>query len=203
MGALVIPPGFRLHRNAIESAAETAGLDSVLVAAVCWQESDFNADAIRFERDFWNRYMKKKPEYAGLNPRRYSSSYGLMQIMWVVAVERGFPTTAPPELLFAPEIGLKWGCRQLKMLFEWAEGLTGDSELVTFAALASYNGGRGGNHPLKDNPLRNASYARKVLAKKAVLDKVYAHARYGQVAPDSAAETQSILGKGEAESKGA
>lgn len=198
MNALVIPPGFRKYREQVDIAAEGAGLDPVLVAAVCWQESSFNADAFRFEPKFWSRYMKKKPEYADLNPRRYSSSYGLMQIMWVTAVERGFPTSAPPELLFEPSVGLKWGCRQLRLLFDWARGLTDDPKLVETCALAAYNGGRGGNHPLNDSPLRNADYAVRVLAKKAVLEKVYARvsgASNTQVAANGAARGQPLLGE--------
>lgn len=149
----------------IRRAAEATQLDPLLVEAVVVKESSGNTDAFRFEPDFWNRYLKPKALYAGLNPRRVSSSYGLMQIMYPVAVERGYGQSTPPEAMFVPEIGLKWGCEHLKYLFRWANGTefagsTPQDRLL--AVLASYNGGRGGNKPT-DHPKRNEVYARGVL----------------------------------------
>ena len=162
-------PGLKFHWNAIVAAANTHKLDPVLVAAVVLKESSANSDAFRHEPNFWNRYMKLTPQFKGLNPRRYSSSYGLMQPMWVVATERGFPSDLPPELLFVPETGLDYGCRQLRLLTDWAD--TGWPQIAPQtrleAILASYNGGRGGNTP--GTALRNHSYARAVLALHALL----------------------------------
>ena len=149
----------------ITAAAVEHKLDPVLVEAIVVQESAGNTDAFRFEKDFWNRLMKPNPRYASLNPRRYASSYGLMQPMWVVATERGLDAKLPPEMLFIPEIGLKWGCRQLAYLTAWAD--QGWPQIAQpdrlLAILASYNGGRGGNIP--GSPLRpqNRAYAQSVL----------------------------------------
>ena len=155
----------------IVKAATKYTLDPILVEAMVVQESLGNADSFRFERDFWNRLMKPQSKYKNLNPRRYSSSYGLMQCMWAVAVERGFPADLPPELLFVPETALDYGCRQLRMLSDWADKgwplvSTDDKRL---AVLASYNGGRGGNIP--GTVLRNASYAKSVMSRYLQLTK--------------------------------
>jgi len=155
----------------IQEVAAKHGLDPLLVEAVVVQESSGNTDAFRFEPDFWNRYMKGKPEHIGKNPRRVSSSYGLMQVMYQVALERGFSPSLPPETLFVPELGLEWGCRHLVYLKTWAESLGVSDEDALLATIASYNGGRGGNNPQKDKPLRRASYARDVLMKTAILAK--------------------------------
>jgi soluble lytic murein transglycosylase-like protein len=95
-----------------------------------------------------------------------------MQVMYPVAVERGMPVELYPESLFVPELGLEYGCRQLRYLLDWAnEGWPDLPEPVRLAAaLAAYNGGKGGNRPT-DQPNRNASYAKGVLANYAVLVK--------------------------------
>lgn len=131
-------------------------LDPILIESIVVQESGGNADAFRFDKNYWNRTLKQNKIYSEKNPRRVSSYYGLMQIFYPVAVERGFPPDLPPELLFVPETALDYGCRQMKMLLEWAT----DNVEGRLAAVASYSGGRGGNTP--GTPLRNASYARNV-----------------------------------------
>ena len=150
--------------TAIQEAATLFNLDPILVEAVVVQESAGNTDAFRFERDFWNRYLKMLSQYKDSNPRRVSSSYGLMQVMFQVAVEEGYDPTLAPELLFVPEIGLKFGCKRLRTLLDWADKgwPTLDADRRREAALASYNGGRGGNTP--GTLLRTGGYARSVLA---------------------------------------
>lgn len=163
--ALIISP----YREQIFHAANAAGLDPWLVEAIVWQESRSHADAFRYEPKFWLRYMAKSPQYKQLSPpRRYSSSYGLMQIMWVVAKELGY--LAEPEGLFIPSTNLVWGCRKLKQLTAWGNGYPGvPLEDRKLAVLASYNGGTGGNTP--GTPLRpdNYQYAQRVLATQAEL----------------------------------
>ena len=156
-------------------AATKYALDPILVEALVVTESSGNTDAFRFERDFWNRYLKPNKLYNGKNPRRVSSSYGLMQIMYPVAIERGYPVDLHPELLFVPETGLDYGCKHLRFLFDWAkEGWPESSEQdILESVLASYNGGRGSNTPA-DKPRRQATYARKVLANYALLTKEHA-----------------------------
>ena len=156
------------YRNEIVTAAKAHGLDPLLVEAIVLTESSGNTDAFRFEPNFYNRYIKPYKLYVGQNPRRVSSSYGLMQIMLPVAHERGFLKSQPPEYLFVPEVGLDFGCKHLRYLLDWADGFACSDTQKRDAALASYNGGRGGNKPT-DTPLRNASYVRKVLANLALL----------------------------------
>lgn len=159
----------------IQAAAAKYALDPILVEALVVQESAGNCDAFRFEKDFWNRLMKPQAKYRGLNPRRYSSSYGLMQIMWAVATERGWSADLPPELLFVPETALDLGCKQLRHLFDLIKLKvpTATPEQLTNSVLASYNGGWGGNLP-GAAPLRQQRYATEVLAKYAQLVKEHA-----------------------------
>ena len=163
------------YKKEIDAAAEKWGLDPLLVEAVVVQESGGNTDAFRFEPDFWNRYLKPNPKYRGLNPRRVSSSYGLMQVMYCRVLEDRIADNDvwAPELLFIPENGLDMGCALLAELLQWAGERTEDPAQAQLAALAAYNGGRGGNDPSKDTPLRNGKYARDVLAKRAILAKEY------------------------------
>lgn len=152
----------------IHGAATNSGLDPVLVESIVIVESySGQTDAFRFEPDFWRRYLVKKAEWKHRNPRRVSSSYGLMQIMYPTALEMGYPPNDPPELLFVPEVGLRWGCTYLKFLLDWSKRVGGDKvseQRWLRAALASYNGGRGGNHPVPETTLlRNDYYAAKIL----------------------------------------
>lgn len=174
MAALVLPVGFKFYKDVIVDYAIKYGLDPVLVCAVVWQESSFNADGFRYEPDFWNRYLKNNPKYRHLNPRRVSSSYGLMQVMYCRVHEDKLAENdaLPPEHLFVPELNLRTGCQLLAELLAWASGKTSDPVLARTAALAAYNGGRGGNDPSKDRPLRRESYAREVLHKRDFLLKV-------------------------------
>lgn len=174
MAVSIIPPGFRFYKTLIGQVAQRHGLDPAMVAAVCWQESGFNTDGFRFEALFFNRYLKAKPEYVAVNPRRVSSSYGLLQVMHPVAVERGMSRDLPPEALFVPEIGLEWGCTHLKYLMDWAvKGWPERTADHVLAVLASYNGGKGANTPV-DSPLRNGKYAREVMARIPVMRSEYA-----------------------------
>lgn len=156
------------YRPLIFQIANSFQLDPFLVEGVVWQESRGQADAFRYEPKFWLRYLAKLPEYKGENERRVASSYGLMQIMYVTAKEIGFD--GEPEGLFVPRVNLHWGCEKLSQLFTWARSYStvpGDEQRI--AALAAYNGGRGGNTPGTDLRPDNRQYAMRVLATRAVL----------------------------------
>jgi soluble lytic murein transglycosylase-like protein len=122
------------YRGLIEATAKTYGIDPNLLEAVVIAESNGCTDAFRFEPGFYVRYLKGKPEYAGQEPRRISSSYGLAQTMYTTAQQYGF--SDQPEVLFVPDVGLKFGAMHLKHLLTWAGG---DAR----KALAGYNGGQG------------------------------------------------------------
>lgn len=146
------------YRAEITAAAAAHALAPDLVDAVTRVESSGKAYAYRYEPAFWAKYLSIDPKWRGANPERVSASYGLMQVLFVVAQELGF-TSPDPEHLFVPAIGLEYGCRKLAQLLVWAGG-------DVARALAAYNGGRVAN---VRRPLRNQSYADKVLAQMELL----------------------------------
>lgn len=119
----------------IRSAATESGIDPILIAAICWQESDFNPFAFRFEPKFMRRYIDpiRRERIVQQNPavltgvpteetERYAlaTSFGPMQIMGQTARERGFDGQFLTELN-GPQ-GVLYGARQLKRLFDRANG---------------------------------------------------------------------------------
>lgn len=170
---MTIPVGFRFHKEDIRNVATVFGLDPYLVAAVVWQESEFNADAFRHEPNFWNRYLKSNPQYRHLNPRRVSSSYGLMQVMYPLVHEDELldNDALPPEHLFVPEFGLRSGCNHLVKCKKWAaaNGAGLPESKITESALAAYNGGRSSDNRPTSPVLRNGRYAREVIQKLHIL----------------------------------
>jgi soluble lytic murein transglycosylase-like protein len=122
-------------RPDIEVAASRYGLDPDLVEAIVRVESSGLTHAYRYEDGFYRRYLADNPAYDGANPRRVSSSYGLMQVMYPTAKEElGF--TDSPEHLFVPTVGLDAGCAYLARL---RKRTGGDLD----RAIAAYNGGIG------------------------------------------------------------
>lgn len=150
----------------IAAAAAAAGLEAGLVQAVVEQESDYDTTAYRYEPAFWTRYLSGLRKYSGDDPRVVSASYGLMQCMYPAAVDAGF--TGAPTDLYTPAIGLEWGCKILAGDLAWARRVytgmqTKADAVIRRAALAAYNGGRGGNSP--NMSLRSGDYADQVLAR--------------------------------------
>ncbi len=144
------------YRADIELMAERHDLDPQLVEAVVFTESGGKTHAFRYEPGFWDRYLRDKPEWDGANPLRVSASYGLMQVMFPVAIEyAGMQRTEPPEYLFVPLIGLEAGCKVLRERLAWAKG---DVE----SALAAYNGGKTRDNGPGIFPKRNQGYVSKV-----------------------------------------
>lgn len=141
-------PWFRRY---ILPLAETYAVDPMLVEAVILKESGGHACAYRYEPEFYDRYLKGNAEYAGMEPTRVSASYGLCQVMYPTARERGF--RGEPELLCVPQVNIDLGCGILSALLRWADG-------DVRKASAAYNGGRG-NWAGKDPQ----AYAASVLAR--------------------------------------
>lgn len=135
-----------LYWSEIQDAALKHALDPILLAAQVLVESSSDPLAFRYEPAFWKTYLKGKPHVTPLD----ACSYGLLQILGVVAREQGFKD--PLDCLFLPSAGLYWGAKYLKQLIDWAGGNV-DS------ALAAYNGGRNGN---KVPPYRNQAYVDNV-----------------------------------------
>lgn len=145
-----------LYRAEVAAMADRFQLDPDLVEAVCMVESSGQTHAYRYEPNFWLRYMAQNPRWAGSIRERVSASYGLMQVMYPVALEMGMPQADPPEFLFVPTIGLQYGCRKLKETLGWAKG-------DVKAALAAYNGGKTADNKPGVEPKRNQAYVNKVL----------------------------------------
>ncbi len=167
------------YKSEIDEAAAKWELDPLLVEAVVVKESEGNTDAFRFEPTYWNRCMKGKEAYRHLNPRRVSSRYGLMGVMYarVLGEQVAAADMWAPEMLFVPENGLDVGCGFLAELLEWAGALPAGMQTTAvpeFIALAAYADGKGGNDPNKNWPLRNGVYARNVLSLRAQLMREYA-----------------------------
>lgn len=125
----------------IETAADIHGLPVALVAAIVKTESSFDPAAIRYEPQFYARYIVGKP-IAAIPPcspdtERTSRaiSWGLMQIMGATARERGFRGAFLSELC-DPAVGLYWGCAHLvylKSQYQKSHGTEG--------VIAAYNAG--------------------------------------------------------------
>jgi soluble lytic murein transglycosylase-like protein len=153
------------YRAEAHAIASTMGLDPDLVIAVALVESSGRTYAYRYEPAFWRRYLAGRPEWDGANPERVSASYGLMQVMFPVAIEVGYPRADPPEYLFVPTIGLTYGCRKLAETLKWSGG-------DIPAGLAAYNGGKTQDNTPGVHPKRNQTYVDKVLAMRKALENM-------------------------------
>jgi len=115
------------------------GLDRYLVCAVIEQESAWNPWAVRFEPGFLDRYVKPvDPAKPTTREILHACSFGLMQVMGLVAVGLGFSGNYLTELC-DPDIGVDFGCRKLQQCVN----THGDAE----TALLAYNGGGDPDYP--------------------------------------------------------
>jgi soluble lytic murein transglycosylase-like protein len=142
------------------------GFPKLLLKAMAIIESNLDPMAKRFEQGFWDAYLKNNPKWKDKDPKVVSASYGLCQLMYVVAVELGFTGTA--EELYDPNFNIALGAKLMRRLldkviaqkhvekFHWLSPLE--------IALCRYNGGVTKN-PDDKGVLRNAGYANRVLAK--------------------------------------
>jgi soluble lytic murein transglycosylase-like protein len=158
----------RAHdRRALEEMARAAaarhGLEAALVCAVVEQESGWEPCAFRPESEsgFAGRYGEAYGKIVGASAQQYDdkwikfedvfyASYGLMQVMYCVAVET-FPKEGAllrfPHMLCDPEVGLEFGCRLLDRKIDRAGSVK--------KGLLNWNGGG------------NAAYPGEVLARMA------------------------------------
>ena len=133
------------------ACARSLDVDPDLVFAIVMTESSGNPFAIRYEPQFYKRYvlplgLKDRTEATGR-----AISWGLMQVMGQVARERGFDGKYLSELC-DPETGLYFGVLHLKGFFS----RYGDET----RAIASYNAG---SPRFEGGALVNQSYVDKVL----------------------------------------
>ena len=116
--------------------AEAYHLDPLIVAAQIWTESDGNPWATRYEPD-WRYFWKIGPLYDKtksrdtnrrvalnlLGPTEFhlqSTGLGIMQVMGAVARERGMKDDL--SQLYAPAVGIRYGCLHLSILLKASGG---------------------------------------------------------------------------------
>ena len=139
----------RHYRKEILKKADKYDLDPSLIAAIVLVESSGNPYAIRVEPAFWRRYgaTYQKIIAPGHPARRwlkypevFASSYGLMQIMFGVAVEHGCRVRFPTELL-KPDLNLEFGCKILAKKIKIKQNIE--------EGVLAYNGGGNPRYPAK------------------------------------------------------
>ncbi len=139
-----------LYWPLLEPAARQHDLDPWLLAGLVQTESSGDPWAIRVERGFYVRYQTGiRQALAGNNPKRLArwleypdlvaASYGLCQIMLVVAVEQGWDAPYPTALC-DPGDNLRLGAR---ILSRHVARRGGDVR----AGLLRYNGGGDAEYP--------------------------------------------------------
>lgn len=123
----------------IVKSAENFRLDANLIRAIVLVESGGNNFKCRFEPAWPSAYLVSPREYAdklcislATETMLQSTSFGLMQILGSVSRERGFKLDL--LMLSLTDIGLFYGCKQLRYLFDHI----GDDEDHVICA---YNGG--------------------------------------------------------------
>jgi hypothetical protein len=145
----------------IHQSAVAINWSPTLLQAQVQVESAGDTNAFRYEPAFFAHYvLHNASAKAALYGPIAACSFGLLQIMWEVAVEEGY--TGRPECLFDPATGLMCGTRHLQKLRMWRP----DDD---HAVLAAYNGGMAGNG---NAPYRNADYIKRVLAVQASLPPI-------------------------------
>jgi soluble lytic murein transglycosylase-like protein len=126
------------------SQARSYGLDAALVCAVCEQESSWNPWAIRYEPEFYLRYLLPLAVSGKLDDateaRARAFSWGLMQVMGETAREHDY--AGHLAALCDPGTGLAIGCRVLAAKMAEAQG---DVE----RALLAWNGGADPDYPAR------------------------------------------------------
>jgi hypothetical protein len=178
MSTSIVPAARAVERyvEPINRWAQARGLTPALVAGIIVQESagpfvlpdgSANPYAFRPEPGFFNRYLpglkalvartadKSDDRWFGYS-QVFSGSYGLMQIMYPVALERGFVFKFPHELC-DPERNIEVGTGHLAYL---RTRLANPSETAT---LLSWNGGGDPTYPAKVLAHMRAIEAARVL----------------------------------------
>jgi len=134
------------YKNIIELTSSKYKLDPLIVASVIMQESSGNNFAVRYEPAFQTRYVDKTKEGRNLvssadwQTERIcrATSWGLMQIMGLVARERGYSKHYLSELS-DPMDNIEFGCKHLSALMR--------REGNEIRGLLAYNGGGDPTYP--------------------------------------------------------
>lgn len=124
------------------SAAAAHSLDQALVCAVVEQESAWNPWAMRYEPEFFKKYVAPlytNQKISASEAYARGFSWGLMQVMGQVAREAGFDA-AFLSALCDPECGLSVGCRILRKKLDSEPG-------DVRRGLLAWNGGGNADYP--------------------------------------------------------
>lgn len=127
----------KLPWHLISFQAAIHSIDPTLVASVIMVESSGRPAAIRFEKNFrWTLHIH---HFADMNNITHDtelmlqkSSFGLMQVMGAVARELGYQKNL--SKLIEPKMGIEYGCKKLRQLFDKHGSKLDD-------VIASYNAG--------------------------------------------------------------
>jgi soluble lytic murein transglycosylase-like protein len=133
------------YKPIIEEMGARFLLEPALVMAIIKVESNGDTMAYNPEGEwesdgwhgFWNNYIKDNPKFKDHYLGKYiclNGAFGLMQILAVRAMERGFGWDRDPSELWNPRVGILYGCLNLRMLLNRYKGNIWD-------AVAAYNQG--------------------------------------------------------------
>ena len=130
--------GWRRWRGVIEFLAPECAHE---IAAIAFRESAWKEDVYRPEPAFYDRYIaadtptaiewRKRIDSHGWQHVKCATSYGLMQIMFTTAWERGYRDD--PDGLLIPEVSLLYGT--MHFVYLW------DKYTSVYDAIAAYNAG--------------------------------------------------------------
>ena len=123
------------YRPLIERLAARHGLNPRLVEAFVFVESSDQAQAIRFEPHIYDLLATKFPHTSPTERMQQATSWGLMQMMGMVARERNYHGTCV-ALCVDPELALTLGMKQLAHL---KARTTSEDDMIK-----AYNVGLGG-----------------------------------------------------------
>ena len=159
--------GYRRWQDVIQFVAPECSWE---IGAIAFRESAWNPDAYRPEPRFYEKYIaadtptaiewRKRIDDHGWQRVKCATSYGLMQIMFTTAWERGYRgKRAGPDGLLVPEVSLLYGAMHFRWL--WNKYTT------VYNAIAAYNAGSPRRYA--ENEYVNQEYVDKVLAARDVL----------------------------------
>lgn len=139
-------------RKLIELKAAAYGIDPDLVEAHVMTESSGNPQAVRFEPQFYDRYIRPLGLKDQKEAQGRATSFGLLQIMGQVARELGYQGAFSG--LMDPSVGIEWGCKKLSKCYAKFANQGID------AGIAAYNSGTPRRN--KDGSFVNQVYVDRV-----------------------------------------
>ncbi|MDP3774329.1 MAG: lytic transglycosylase domain-containing protein [Gemmatimonadales bacterium] len=147
---------------AYQRAGDTHAASLPLVLALVGQESDFRPRAVRHEPCVWVADWTATARAA--HPRGTDccawGSFGLTQVLFAVALDRGGDLVDRPEDLFDPDVSIEVG---LRVLDHWLDRFgAGGAGGPWSDVLAGYNSGR----RYAAAPKRTQNYVDAVIAKR-------------------------------------